>query len=180
MKKKSERDVSVKTAATPPAEVAPRAPFWPLREEINRLFDEFDPGRWGWPAMARRTLSGAESRWPWSREGALAPTTDLVEHPDAFEITAELPGLSPDDVEITLTDRMLTVAGEKREESEKKEADYHLSERRYGAFRRSLRLPEGIDPDRITAKVANGVLTVTLPKSPEAVAATRKVEVKAA
>ena len=159
-------------AAAPPAER--RHPFGQLREEMNRLFDEFDP--WAWPL--RRPDFMAEMPWPWAKEGRMAPAMDMVEGKDAFEISAELPGLSPEDVEIEMTGRTLTIRGEKREETEKKEADYRLSERRYGSFRRVLTLPDGVDADKVSAKVANGVLTVTLPKLPAAKAAAKKVAVR--
>jgi HSP20 family protein len=161
-------------AAAPPAEG--RHPFASLREEMNRLFDEFDPWSWNWPM--RRPGFMPEMAWPWAKEGRMAPAMDLVEQDGAYEISAELPGLSPEDVEIEMTDRTLTIKGEKREETEKKEADYHLSERRYGSFRRVLTLPEGVDADRISAKVVNGVLTVTLPKLAAAKSSAKKVAVK--
>jgi HSP20 family protein len=159
-------------SAAPPAER--RHPFGALREEMNRLFDEFDP--WNWPL--RRPDFMAEMTWPWAREGRMAPAMDLVENKGAYQISAELPGLSPEDVEIEMTDRTLTIRGEKREETEKTEADYRLSERRYGSFRRVLTLPDGVDADKVSAKVVNGVLTVTLPKLAAAKSAAKKVAVK--
>ncbi|MDH3263916.1 MAG: Hsp20/alpha crystallin family protein [Paracoccaceae bacterium] len=158
--------------AAPPAER--RHPFGALREEMNRLFDEFDP--WNWPL--RRPDFMPEMAWPWAKEGRMAPAMDLVERDDAYEVSAELPGLAPEDVEVEMSDRVLTIKGEKREETEKKEADYHLSERRYGAFRRVLTLPDGVDADRISAKVVNGVLKVTLPKLPAAKSSAKRVAVK--
>lgn len=162
------------SAAKPPAER--RHPFGALRDEMNRLFDDFDP--WAWPL--RRPDFLADAAWPWAREGRMAPAMDLVEHKDGYEISAELPGLTPEDVEIEVTDRSLTIKGEKREETERKEADYHVSERRFGAFRRVLTLPEGVDAESISASVANGVLTVTLPKRAAAKSAAKRVAVKPA
>ncbi len=83
------------------------------------------------------------------------------------------------DVEVKVTDDVMTIKGEKKEEKEEKKKDYHLSERRYGAFQRSFSLPIGVDADKIGASFNNGVLTVTLPKKPEAIKPERKVEIKA-
>jgi len=93
---------------------------------------------------------------------------DLVEKEDAYEITAELPGLDDKNVEIKLSNRTLTIRGEKSEEKEDKQKDYYLSERRYGSFQRSFQLPDGVDADKIDAKFTKGVLTVKLPKTAEA------------
>ena len=95
------------------------------------------------------------------------PETDLVERPDEFVITAELPGMRRDDVRVEMQDNALMIRGEKREERERREGRRHLLERRFGSFMRSVPLPESVDRDRIHAKFENGVLRVTLPKSEE-------------
>src|SRR5690606_41318480 len=97
-----------------------------------------------------------------------------------YEITAELPGIDEKNVEIKLANGTLTIKGEKKEEKEEKQKDYHLSERRYGSFQRSFPLPEGIDTDKVEATFAKGVLTVKLPKTVEAQKAEKKITVKAA
>ena len=83
-------------------------------------------------------------------------------------------------MDIRVTDGMLTIRGEKSEQTRDEKADYLLSERRYGAFQRSLRLPTGADPDKITAQLAQGILTVTMPKTAQARQQERKIEIKAA
>jgi len=98
----------------------------------------------------------------------MAPRVDLSETEEAYEITAELPGLEEKEVEVLVVDDMLTIKGEKAEEASEKEKTWHMTERRYGAFQRSFRLPANIDPEKVMAAFAKGVLTVTLPKAEEA------------
>ncbi len=104
---------------------------------------------------------------------------DLAEKDNAYEISAELPGLDEKNIEIKLSNGTLTIKGEKTEEKEEREKEYYLSERRYGSFHRSFRVPEGVDTDKIDARFAKGVLTVTLPKSAEAKKNEKKISVKA-
>jgi HSP20 family protein len=96
------------------------------------------------------------------------PTVDIAEKNSAYEVTAELPGMDEKDIEVTFSDGVLTIKGEKKEEKEEKDKDYYLSERRFGSFQRTLRVPQGVDADKISATVKNGVLTVTMPKTAEA------------
>jgi len=104
----------------------------------------------------------------------------MVEKEKDYEITAELPGMDEKNIQLKISNGMLTIGGEKSETKEEKKKDYFLSERRYGSFERSFRLPEGVEADKISAAVKKGVLTVTLPKTPEAQKPERKIEVKAA
>ena len=99
---------------------------------------------------------------------ATFPTADVVAGEKECKITAELPGMSEKDLEIVLAGDVLTLKGEKKEEHEEKGENHHVSERRYGSFQRSFALPEDADPEKIEAAFKNGVLTVTLPKRPEA------------
>ena len=92
------------------------------------------------------------------------PAMDLVESGDHFVLTADLPGLTEADVNIELEDRVLTISGERKSASESTEKGYRRIERAYGSFRRSLTLPEGVDADAVTAKFADGVLEVSIPK----------------
>lgn len=98
------------------------------------------------------------------------PDADVMESKDDIHVMIELPGLRPEDVDITLENNVLTVSGEKREEQREEDADHrwHLSERRYGRFDRSFVLPREVDADRIQARIDNGVLNVTIPKSEKA------------
>lgn len=154
--------VEPKSAPAPAAPApAAAAPFDQLRREIENVFDSF---RTGFP-FARRAF---DFDLPFTRAGALAPATDMTERDTAYEISAELPGLDEKDVEVKLSGGILTLKGEKKEEREEKQKDYYLSERRYGAFTRSFRVPDGVDADKVEARFAKGVLTVTLPKTPKA------------
>ena len=169
--------------AAAPAPAAPAAreeaasPFDALRREIDRLFDDFRPAGW---RMALRRPSAFELGWPRLEGWQLNPAVDMVEKDAAFEITAELPGIDEKNVEIRLANGNLTIRGEKQEVKEEREKEYHLSERRYGAFQRMFRVPEGVDFDRIEAKVEKGVLTVTLPKAPGAKSSERQISIKSA
>jgi HSP20 family protein len=95
-----------------------------------------------------------------------------------IEITAELPGLEEKDVQVNLADNVLTIRGEKKAEKEEKEKNYHMIERSYGSFSRSIELPAGIDPNAVKATIDKGVLKVTVPKPAAAVA--KKIDVKSA
>jgi HSP20 family protein len=105
---------------------------------------------------------------------------DIAETEKAYEITAELPGMSESDVEVVASNGGLTIKGEKKEEKEEKKKDYYLSERRYGSFERRMQIPEGVDADKIDATFKKGVLTVTLPKKPEGQKPAKKISVRAA
>ncbi|MBF9029957.1 Hsp20 family protein [Rhodobacterales bacterium HKCCE3408] len=163
-------DVPVTRSAETPTRTPATA--WPtfgnLRDEMERLFDAFEPGRLF--ERGAHTMPAA----------ALAPAIDMIEKPDAYSITAELPGLDAKDVEVKVDDGTLTISGEKTEETAREEGTYHVNERRWGNFRRTVRLPRNVDRDKIDAKFAKGVLTVTLPKSAAALAAEKTIEVKAA
>jgi HSP20 family protein len=154
--------------------------LWPslsaLRTEFDRLFDQLGRNLTQFP-MWRRS---PEVTPLWRFEAALgitAPAVELVEKEQAFEMTAELPGLEPGEVDVSVSGGVLTIKGEKKEEKETKEKNYYFSERRYGSFQRSFELPEGVDADKISAKLEKGVLSVTLPKTKEAVQQQRKIPV---
>lgn len=137
-------------------------PFVALQREMNRVFEDF----WG---RAGRPF-----------EIVPEPRLDMHETDSALRLTIELPGMDAKDVEITCTDHLLTLRGEKRAEHETAEGAHHIVERRYGRFERSLPLPAGLDTARAEATFDKGVLSLTFPKTPEAKAATRRIEVKAA
>jgi len=106
------------------------------------------------------------------------PAVDLAEKEGEYEITAELPGLDEKDVELRLSNGVLSISGEKKAEREEKDKDYHFSERRYGSFRRAFRVPEGVDESKIEAHFEKGVLTVRLPKTAQAADNSKKIEIK--
>jgi HSP20 family protein len=166
--------VSKEKRAAAPARSEGWAPFDSLRQEIDRLFEDFRPFGWRLPSARVDIDLPQQSGW------SVSPAFDLVEKDHEYEITAELPGIDEKNVDVKLTNHTLTIKGEKREEKEEKEKDYYLSERRFGSFQRSFRLPEGVDADKVEATFAKGVLTVKLPKTAEAKNAGKKVEVKAA
>jgi HSP20 family protein len=120
-------------------------PFSFLQQEIDRLFEG-----------VTRTIPGFAT--------TAMPSMDISETDKVIEITAELPGLEKKDVEINLTENLLTIRGEKKNEREEKNKDYHLVERSYGSFSRSVELPVGVKPEDISAEISNGVLKVTVQK----------------
>ena len=123
-----------------------------LRNAIDRLFeDSFVQPRWGWMApMSAANLA-----------------IDMVETKDEVVVKAALPGVKPEQVEVTITGNTLTISGESKEESEVKEKDYIRKERHYGSFTRSVTLPSGLKADRADATFEDGVLTLKVPKSEE-------------
>ena len=139
-------------------------PFGFLHREIDRLFEDFTRGL---------DATG-------QTQANLVPSIDVAKTDKEIVITAEMPGLERKDVEISLENDMLTIRGEKKVEREKedKNKSYHLIERNYGVFYRVLQLPPGVDPSKVQATMANGVLKVTLPKP--ARSETKKIEVKEA
>lgn len=173
----SEPDNKTVPATSQKAEVVPLgwAAFETLRHEIDRLFEDFRPFGGRWPTErppSEGTLPGARAGWN------LAPAMDMVEKEKEYEITAELPGMGEDQVDVKVSDRILTIRGEKTEKKEEKQKDYFLSERRFGSFQRSFRLPDGVDTDAVDAHFEKGVLTVRLPKSAEARQSEKKIAVK--
>lgn len=140
-------------------------PFAALREQIDSVFDEFDKGFF-------------------SREGGFAIRSNVSETDKEICITAELPGITEKDVEISASGNRLTITGEKKSEDEEKGEEegrtFRRIERYSGSFERMMALPFEIDPDTVEAKVKDGVLTVTVPKPPEAVKSSKKIEVKKA
>lgn len=127
--------------------------FAQLHRDMNRLVDAFfrggvmDDGSYG-------TFWG--------------PAVDIVEQDDAYIVEAELPGLTKNDVKISIEGNILTIRGEKRQEKKSEERNYHRTERVYGSFTRSFTLPSSVKTDKIEAHYQNGVLTITLPKVEEA------------
>jgi HSP20 family protein len=148
-------------------------PLFDLRDEIDTLFDRFFTGSLFGPFGA-----GIPEAQPLrQRFGGMMPKVDVSETDREIQIVAELPGLKQDDVELIQEDDLLTLRGQASESREEKEKQYHLTERSYGRFERSFRLPETVDHERISAKFENGLLTVTLPKSERAEKAAKRIEI---
>jgi len=146
------------TTWKPFRELAPFKEFERVRREMDRLWDSF-------------LESGLRKR---GEEGEWLPSLDVAETKNELVVKAEVPGMDPKDIDISLSDGVLTIKGEKRQEKEEKEADYHVVERSYGSFLRSVQLPKEVQSDKISASYKNGILKITLPKSEEA----KKKEIK--
>jgi HSP20 family protein len=159
----------IKTEAAPvtqPAKASDWQPFDVLRNQVDRLFSDFQSGFFQAPFF--RPMPDLESFWRRDFGFNVTPAIDIVEKDKTFEVTAELPGLDVKDIDLQLSGGMLTIKGEKQEQKEEKTKDRYVSERRYGSFRRSLQIPGSVDVEKIEASYKSGVLTVTLPKSQEA------------
>lgn len=154
-----------------------RHPMDNLRKQIDKLFEEFGLGM---PSPFGRRALDVEPFWRREMIGQSMPAVDISEKSKSFEISAELPGMDEKDIEISLSNGNLVIKGEKRDQSEEKAKDYYLSERHYGAFERIFNLPKGVDAEKIDAKFRQGVLTITLPKRPEAINPDKRIPIKGA
>lgn len=133
-----------------------------LRREMDRLWDEyFGP--------SRRALQPMEEAW--------MPAIDVSETGDKITVKAEIPGMEAKDIDIAIVGDTLTIKGEKKTEREEKEENYHLVERSYGSFSRSMKLPAAVNADKVEATYKNGVLTVACPKKEEV--KPKAIEIKA-
>jgi HSP20 family protein len=152
--------------------VAPRRPFMDLsrwERDMERMMEDF---------FGRRTRPWWPERWFRTEEMEVtAPAVDLYEEKDDIVIKAELPGIDKNNIEVNLTDHMLTIKGEKKKEEEVKEENYYRSERSYGSFVRTLELPKDVHADKVKASFKDGILEVRLPKTEEAKAKEIKVKV---
>ena len=132
--------------------LAPMTGMTTFRREMDRLFERFlEPV---WPEMPTM--------------GEWEPKVDITEDKDAITVKAELPGVEEKDISVSIQDGMLMIKGEKQSEKEEKDKRYHRVERTYGAFSRAMRLPAAVDGGKATAEFKNGVVTIKLPKAPEA------------
>jgi HSP20 family protein len=134
-----------------------------LRREMDRVFDRFFDG---WPF---RPLSEGRD-W--------APSVDVSETANEVVVKAEVPGMDAKDIDITITGDILTIRGERKQEKEEKDENFHCIERSYGAFSRSIRLPAEVEKDKVDAAYKDGVLKITMSKTKKA--SQKKIEVKAA
>ncbi len=150
-------------------------PFENLRREVDRLFEDFTLSPFRLPF--RRPAFDIEPFWA-PESWVAVPAVDFVEKDNAFEVHADLPGMDEKDIEVKVANGVMTIKGQKEENKEEKKEDFHLRERRFGSFERSLRVPDTVDTDKIEASFKKGVLTVTLPKTAEAQKPVKKIEVK--
>jgi HSP20 family protein len=156
-----------RTPARQPQDVDP---FLAFRREMNRVFDDFFSGS-GMPSLfgtLPRVMPLAE----------LTPQLDVSETDQEIRIAAELPGVNEKDIEVEVSDDVVTIRGEKKAEREEEDRDYHLTERAEGSFARSLVLPFSVDPDQVQARFKDGVLTIIIHKPEEVRQQARKIEVK--
>jgi HSP20 family protein len=151
------KDIAVRKDADNPVAV--------LRHEVDSIFDNFFRG-FGFDQL--------ESSFP-----AFNPKVDVTETEKEIKIYAELPGMDEKDIEVCLEKDTLVIKGEKKQESEQKEKDYHRVERTYGTFSRRIHLPVEVETDKIDAKLKKGVLTIHLPKSAKIIDNAKKIHVKA-
>lgn len=141
-----------------------------LRDEMDHLFDSLSRS-FGFPELRMPSIELP------SRAGIADVRFEVSESDKAVEVTAEAPGLETEDFEITLSEGMLTVKGQKRDEREQKGKDFYVSERRYGSFSRSFRVPESVNEDRVSAKFDKGVLSIHLPKRANPKRASKSIQV---
>ena len=159
-----------------PIATDPWRPLEKLRQQVDHLFEDFNRGSMLTPF--RRGLFDVEPFWNREFIGRSVPAVDITEKDESFEITAELPGMDQENIDIKLSNGNLIIKGEKKEDKEEKSKGYHLSERHYGSFQRAFSLPKGVDTDKIEANFSKGVLSISLPKKPEAMNADKMVQIK--
>jgi HSP20 family protein len=153
---------------------AEERPFDPFRQELGTLHREMD-------RLFEDFWHGRPSQWlETAGHGAVMPCLDETEDEKAYHIAVELPGMDEKDVEVTLSDGQLIIRGEKKREEEEKAENFYRKERSFGTFCRRLPLPGAVDEDKIAASFRNGILTVDLPKSEEALKKVKHIDVKAA
>ncbi|MBK1840512.1 Hsp20/alpha crystallin family protein [Azospirillum sp. YIM B02556] len=173
---KPKQDLSATGLAAKDVADRNRHPLFALRDEFDRLFDE----------------ASSMLRFPWSRRPmfslepllrgeadlqAIVPAAEVDERETEYQVTLEIPGMDEKDTEVSLQDDVLTIKAEKKEEKEEKDKNRYFSERRYGLYARSFRLPANVNADGITATVKNGVLTIVLPKTEPSKPGKRTIEI---
>jgi HSP20 family protein len=169
-----------KTDISKPADTSvsrPRDIFAAMRDEMDRVFARFETDWPRWPGLsALPRLPSAFRRGTGAQ--LIVPELDVRENTNSIVIEAELPGVDEKDVSVTVANGLLTIKGEKKDQHEEKDETHYFSERSFGAFERSLRLPDTIDETKVAATFEKGVLKITAAKKPEAVKAERKIEIR--
>ncbi|MCM3902472.1 MAG: Hsp20/alpha crystallin family protein [Pyrinomonadaceae bacterium] len=178
MKEKKELETKQQSTELAPSEAKPitaSTPFGFMRRfatDMERLFDEFEGFRI--PSLFGREF------FPFTREFervGWVPEVEVLQENDQFKVRVDLPGLKKDDVKVELTENILTISGERKEEKAEKREGYYRSERSYGSFYRQIPLPEGAKTDTATAEFTDGVLQVTM-QAPEREPLARRLEIK--
>jgi len=173
-----------------PSKTAPaqrfQHPLLALREEVDHLFDNFFSGfalgpfgEFGRSTLRTEPFRRFEDAFAGlgSMHTLLNIKADVRETDDAYRIEAELPGVVEDGIDVSVTDGMLTISGEKKEESKEDREDYHLTERHYGSVKRTFPVPDTVDLSKAEASFKNGVLNVTLPKKALVKAKAKKIPI---
>lgn len=135
-----------------------------LQDEVERMF--------------RETFGDASGRRAVTSAGAWSPALDVEESEDDFTLHIELPGVSPDEVDVSLEENVLTVTGERSFYNEKEAEGFHRVERHFGRFHRAVRLPDRVDPDMVQASYEDGILKIVVPKAPESKPRRIQIETK--
>jgi len=151
--------------------VTTRRPFMDIgrwENDMDRMMEDF---------FGRRLRPWWPERWFRGDGEARTPALDVFEEKDEIVVKAELPGMDKENIEVNLTDNLLTIKGEKKKEEEIKEENYYRCERSYGSFVRSIELPKAVRSDKVKASFKNGILEVRAPKTEEAKAKEIKVKV---
>lgn len=143
------------------------SPFVEFQKEMNRLFDNFSESMFSLSPMKRGM----------PEISATFPKMDVSETDKEFKISAELPGMDEDDIDVSVSNEVLTIKGEKKAEKEEKKPNYYRMERSYGSFQRSIPLPNEVEKDHVKASFKKGVLSIALPKSEKAVKESKKIEI---
>ena len=151
-------------------------PFDSLRRQVDRLFEDFDSDFWRSPF--RRSVFDVKPIWRRQLKWGGAPAVDIIETDDAYELHADLPGMDGKNIDVKIGKGGLTIKAEKQEKKEEKKTNYFVRERHLSSVERRFALPEGEDTDRIEASFTQGVLTVKLPKKPEAIKPEKKIDVR--
>ena len=139
-------------------------PFSLLHREMNRLFDSFSRGF---------EIDPLETRL-----GVFSPSVNVIEGVKDIKVTAELPGMDEQDIDVSITKDALTIKGEKKREKEEQGKNYYRMERSYGSFTRTVPLPVEVDTTKVKAQFKKGILTVTLPKTAKSLKERKKIQIK--
>jgi len=148
----SEKANKIKKEVIGMADLVVWRPFQELRKEVDRLFNEF---------FSRPVLPEKFEWFEWT------PAVDVSETEDSIVVKADLPGVKPEEIEINISDNILTIRGEKKREEEEKKENFYRVERYYGSFMRAIQLPTEVDVEKVKATYKDGVLKVVLPKKVE-------------
>lgn len=166
------KDVTQPGSSTPARRDVFASPLSELHREVDRLFDEFMGGFRPWRSRVGFWGDG---------EGELVPRVDVSESDKEVVVTADLPGIDEKDIDVTLSNGVLTIKGERKAEKEEKDEkkSYHRVERSYGLYSRSIALPGEVDENKVKADFAKGVLTIRMPKTDRAKSRVKKISIKA-